>query len=199
MRPRVLQITAADVLPEAALFARVAALAALPEAARRGFAVQLRDPALPARALLDLGARLRAATRAVGAGLVVNDRLDLARTLGADGAHLGRRSVRVAEARALLGEGAWVSVACHAVDEVVRAAEEGADAAVLSPIFPSPGKGAPLGVAAIAAAREALGARGVKVAIVALGGVDAGNAGACFAAGADGVAAIRADLTGVLG
>jgi thiamine-phosphate pyrophosphorylase len=199
VHPRVLQITAADVLPEAALFARVAALAGRPEAARRAFAVQLRDPELPARALLDLGARLRAATRAVGAGLVVNDRLDLARALGADGVHLGRRSVRIADARALLGAGAWVSVACHAVDEVVRAAEEGADAAVLSPIFPSPGKGAPIGVAAIAAAREALRARGLRAAIVALGGVSTGNAAACFAAGADAVAAIRADLGGVLG
>jgi thiamine-phosphate pyrophosphorylase len=198
VRPRVLQITAAAALPEAVLFARVAAVAALPEAARRAFAVQLRDPELPARALLDLGARLRAATRAAGAGLVVNDRLDLARALGADGAHLGRRSVTVADARALLGDGAWISVACHSVDEVVRAAGEGADAAVLSPIFPSPGKGAPLGVPALAAAREALAARGLRAQIVALGGVTAESAGACFAAGADAVAAIRADLGPVL-
>ncbi|MFT3764062.1 MAG: thiamine phosphate synthase [Minicystis sp.] len=198
MRPRVLQITAASVLPERALFARVAALASLPEAARRAHAVQLRDPELPTRALLALGARLRAATRAVGAALVVNDRLDLALALGADGAHLGRRSVSVADARAILGPATWISVACHAVAEVVRAAEEGADAAVLSPIFPSPGKGPPLGVTALREAREALAARGIEVQVLALGGVEEGNAAACFAAGADGVAAIRADLGGVL-
>src|SRR5690349_3462243 len=104
MRPRVLQITAASVLPEGALRARLAALAALPEEARRGYAVQLRDPELPVRELLRLGGLLRDATRALGAGLIVNDRLDLALALSADGVHLGRRSVTVADARALLPE-----------------------------------------------------------------------------------------------
>ncbi len=198
MHPLVVQITDASILPEPALFARLEALAALPAAARARFAVQLRDPALPARALLDLGARLRSVTRAMGAALVVNDRLDLALAIGADGAHLGRRSVAVADARALLGPGAWISVACHAPAEVVEAAIGGADAALLSPIFPSPGKGAPIGPEAIAEARAAIDARGLCVQIVALGGVDAGNAAACFAAGADAVAAIRADLGAVL-
>jgi thiamine-phosphate pyrophosphorylase len=196
MRPRVVQITEASVVPERALLARIAAIASLP--ARAAYAVQLRDPSLPARDLYALGARLRAATRAAGAMLVVNDRLDLALALDADGLHLGRRSVAVADARKLWGA-RWIAVACHAVEEVVRAAEEGADAAVLSPIFPSPGKGAPLGVRALAAAREALAARGSRLQLVALGGVDEAGAAACFAAGADAVAAIRADLGGLLG
>ena len=198
MRPRVVQITAASVLPEEALWARLLAYAALPAEARAGLAVQLRDPELSGRELSRLGARLREVTRAMGAALVINDRLDLAIALGADGAHLGRRSVAVADARALLPGGAWISVACHAIDDVVRAAGEGADAAVLSPIFASPGKGAPLGVVAIEEARAALAARGLAVQLVALGGVDARNAEACFAAGADAVAAIRADLAALL-
>ncbi|APR77263.1 Thiamin-phosphate pyrophosphorylase [Minicystis rosea] len=198
MRPRVLQITAADVLPERALFDRLEAIASLPDGARRGFAVQLRDPELDTRALFDLGARLRVATRAVGAALVVNDRLDLALALGADGVHLGRRSVSVADARALLGSSMWISVACHAVTEVVHAAEAGADAAVLSPIFASPGKGTPLGVSALVEARASLTARGLDVQVVALGGITAEETAACFAVGASAVAAIRADLTGVL-
>ncbi len=193
--PLVLQITAADVLPEEALFARLASLAALPAALRARFAVQLRDPGLDGRALFDLGVRLRDATRALGAALVINDRLDLALALGADGVHLGRRSVAVADARALLPAPAWVAVACHAVADVVRAAREGADAAVLSPIFASPGKGAPLGLEAI---REARAAIGDGIQLVALGGVDAARAGDCFAAGAGAVAAIRADLAAVL-
>ncbi len=194
MRPRVLQITAADVLPEAELWARLARLAALPAAVRAGYAVQLRDPELSTAALLALGARLREATRALGAALVVNDRLDLALALGAEGVHLGRRSVTVADARAWLPR-AWIAVACHTVEDVVRAAREGADAAVLSPIFASPGKGTPLGPGALAAARAAVG-EGLQ--LVALGGVDAASAAACFAAGADAVAAIRADLAGAL-
>jgi thiamine-phosphate pyrophosphorylase len=194
-RPLVLQITAADVLSEAALFARLASLAALPAAARARFAVQLRDPGLSGRALFALGTRLREATRALGAALVINDRLDLALALAAEGVHLGRRSVTVAAARTLLPAGTWIAVACHAVADVVKAASDGADAAVLSPIFASPGKGPPLGLDAIRDARTAIG-DGIQ--LVALGGVDAANAGDCFAAGADAVAAIRADLRAVL-
>ena len=194
MRPRVLQITAAAVLPEAELWARLGAVARLPAAVRAGLAVQLRDPELATGALMALGGRLREATRALGGALVVNDRLDLALALGADGVHLGRRSVTVEDARALL-PGTWIAVACHAVADVVAAARAGADAAVLSPIFASPGKGTPLGPAALGAARAAAG-QGIQ--LIALGGVDAANAAACFAAGADAVAAIRADLTSVL-
>jgi thiamine-phosphate pyrophosphorylase len=195
VRLRVLQITAADVLPEAALRARLAAVAALPPSARAAYAVQLRDPGLGARDLLRLGAFLREATRAMGAAFWVNDRIDLALALGADGVHLGRRSVTVADARALLPPGTWISLSCHAPSEVAEAAALGADLALLSPIFPSPGKGPPIGVAAL---REARARAPAGFPVVALGGVDAGNAGACFAAGATAAAAIRADLASVL-
>jgi thiamine-phosphate pyrophosphorylase len=198
MLPRALQITAAPLLPEPELFRRLAALASLPPSARRLFAVQLRDPDLSARDLLRLGTRLRDTTAAFGAALFVNDRLDLARILGADGIHLGRRSVSVADARAFLPRDTLVSVACHSIADVLRAASDGADVAVLSPIFASPGKGAPLGVAVLREAKHELAARGLAVHLVALGGVDVANAGSCFAAGADAVSAIRADLTEVL-
>lgn len=196
---RALQITDARALPEAEIVARIRRVAALPEPARRAFAVELRDPELPTRALLALGRTLRDETRAAGCALIVNDRLDLALLLDADGLHLGRRSIGVAEARALLGPDRFVSVACHSVDDVRRAATAGADAVKLSPIFASPGKGAPLGPAALGEARAALAACGKSAACLwALGGVDAENAALCFAAGADGVAAIRADLSTLL-
>lgn len=196
--PRWTQITASTGAPEPVVLERVAALAALPLEARARAAVQLRDPELSGRELHALGRRLRDATAALGASFVVNDRLDLALVLGADGVHLGRRSVGVADARALLGAGVFVSVACHSVDEVLRAADAGADAAVLSPIFASPGKGPPLGLEALREARARLSQASRSVAIIALGGVDAVAAPACLAAGADGVAAIRADLRGAL-
>ena len=190
--PRVVQITDPSALPDAELFARLGAVAKLAPQERARFAVQLRSPRLSTRALVDLGRRLRAATRPLGVALLINDRLDLARALGADGVHLGRRSVTIADARALLGPAAWISVACHDVDEVARAARDGADAVTLSPIFASPGKGAPLGTSALQAARAATIAR--PIALYALGGVERATALSCFEAGADGVAAIRADL-----
>jgi len=192
--PRILLITGLDVVPEAVLMGRISAAGQLPPPLRARVAVQLREPDLTGRALFQLGRRLREATQAAGIALIVNDRLDLALALGADGAHLGRRSVSVADARAVLGPRIWVSVACHAVSEVSRAADAGADAALLSPIFPSPGKGPPLGVDALRSASAAPGA----LPVIALGGIDEARAGACFGAGAQGVAAIRADLTGAL-
>jgi thiamine-phosphate pyrophosphorylase len=197
--PRVILISATEVFAAPALLARVRAAAALARPSRQRLAVMLRDPALSGRALAALGAALREATAAIGASFLVNDRLDLALALGADGAHLGRLSVPVSDARALLGQGAWISRACHSVAEVTQAAAEGADAAVLSPIFPSPGKGPPLGVGALEAAREALDRGGFGATLlVALGGIDPGAAAACFAAGAGAVAAIRGDIAPLL-
>ena len=193
--PRLIQISALDVVPEPALLDRIHAAARLPERSRRTLAVMLRDPELTGRALLRLGTALREATRAIGASLLVNDRLDLALSLGADGVHLGRRSVSVKDARALLGEGALISCSCHAVDEVVHVAAEGAGAAILSPIFATPGKGPPLGLPALTLARATLDRGGFEgVTLVALGGIDEALAPLCFSAGASAVAAIRADL-----
>jgi thiamine-phosphate pyrophosphorylase len=191
-------ITSMTDVPEVALIARIRAAAALPLEIRARIAVQLRDPDLTTRARFDLGARLLRETRAAGLSLLVNDRLDLALALAADGVHLGHRSVTVADARALLGPDALISVACHSVPEVLAAAAQGASAALLSPIFASPGKGPPLGLSALQEARRALDhspqSDSQAVHLLALGGVDATNAAACLTAGADGVAAIRADL-----
>jgi thiamine-phosphate pyrophosphorylase len=77
---------------------------------------------------------------------------------------------------------------------VRHAIKGGASAVLVSPIFVTKGKGAPRGVEAITRARELVGAApgAPRVLVYALGGVDARNVGACRAAGADGVAAIRA-------
>jgi len=117
--------------------------------------------------------------------LVINSDVDLAREIGADGVHLPKGGV--AAARAVLPR-AWISLAAHDDDDVRRAVSEGADAALVSPIFATPGKGPPRGLEAIRAAR----AIAPQLAIYALGGVDESNAAACRAAGATGVAVIRA-------
>lgn len=187
-------ITDTSTVPETALLDRIARVSRLPAAARARLTVQLRDPEMPFRELYRLGEALRQATSDIGARLVVNDRVDLALILGADGVHLGRRSMRVADARRLLGEGAWISTSAHAIEDVVAAARDGANAALLSPVFASPGKGAPLGVTALSEARKALSAEGLYLHLFALGGVNEENAGTCLSAGAEGLAAIRADL-----
>lgn len=202
--PRVLQITALDLLGEEALFARVAAAGAMTATGAGRFAVQLRDPQLSGRALLGWAERLRERTARQQVALVVNDRLDVALAVGADGVHLGRHSVSPATARRALGPGCWLSRSAHDLDELVAAAHDGADAVLLSPVFASPGKGVPLGIESLVRARAILDElepalpRGRRPALLALGGVDLDGGRRCLAAGADGVAAIRADLTALL-
>lgn len=185
MRPRIVLITDPRYEDDALAAKLDAALAVAPP----GFvAVQLRDKARPTGKLLPLARRLRATTREHGALFLVNDRIDLALAAEADGVHLGRLSVSVRDARELVGPDAFVSVAAHTHEEVRQALADGASAALLSPIFASPGKGEPLGVDALRIARESAPTMGVY----ALGGIDATNARACLDAGASGVALIRA-------
>jgi thiamine-phosphate pyrophosphorylase len=159
--------------------------------------VQLRDKHRPLVSLRVFASRLRLVTRAAGAALVINGDARLARDVGADGVHLGRDSVRVPDARALAGANAWVSVSAHSDGAVRRGLADGADAVLVSPVFPSrpPSVYAPSkegrGLDALRSAKKlAVG----RIAVYALGGVDADNARACVDAGADGVAVVRALL-----
>ncbi len=162
---------------------------------RGTFCVQLRDKRRLRESLRVFAWRLRTVTRAVGATLVLNGQPALARDVGADGVHLGRAGGTVSAARAVFPR-AWISVAAHSDDEVRKAAADGADAVLVSPVFGTraPGSlGIPKegrGLGAVRAARALAG----RASVYALGGVDAGNAAACRAAGADGVAVMRALL-----
>jgi thiamine-phosphate diphosphorylase len=164
---------------------------------RGALGVQLRDKTTRhPSSLRQLGLALRAATARHGGWLVVNGRPALARDVGAEGVHLGQDGGTVAAARAVFRR-AWVSAAAHSDAQARAAADQGADAVLVSPIFPtrSPSAGAapkqPRGLDAIRAARAAVGPR---VQIYALGGVTPENAGRCAGAGADGVAVLRALL-----
>ncbi|BDG01775.1 thiamine phosphate synthase [Anaeromyxobacter oryzae] len=167
-----------------------AALAGVPPGA---VAIHLREKDLPGGALLSMARALAAVCRAHGQLLLVNDRVDVALAAGADGVHLPSAGVPPADARRLLGPAALVGVSCHSADDVRRARDGGASFATFGPVHDTPSKrayGAPVGLGALRAA-AALG-----LPLVALGGVDAGNAAEAFAAGARGVAAIRAWLAG---
>jgi thiamine-phosphate pyrophosphorylase len=153
-------------------------------------AIGVRDHAASGRRRVAFGRALVALARRRGARVLVHDRVDVARAIGADGVQLGARSIDVADARALLPEGSVVTKSCHDARELERAMEEGAEWATLSPLFASPGKGAPLGEARFAELR----ARVPSLDVLALGGVDASNVAIARRAGADGVAVIRALL-----
>jgi thiamine-phosphate pyrophosphorylase len=180
-----------DAAPQQDLAVRVRrALAGLPPGL---VAVHLRAKALGGAAQLELARSLREATAACRQLLLVNDRLDVARCAGADGAHLPAAGVAPADARRLLGRAALVGVSCHSAGDVLRALDGGADDATFGPVFDTPSKrayGEPVGLDALAAAAR------LGLPLVALGGIDAAGAPRARAAGAAGVAAIRAWLEG---
>jgi thiamine-phosphate pyrophosphorylase len=158
-------------------------------------AVQLRDKKRAPAALRAFAEKLRIATRP-GAGeesalLLINGNAELARDVGADGVHIGGSDLRVADVRGVLGADAFVTIAAHSDQAVKLGARDGANGALVSTIFASPGKSAGRGVDALRTARAA---GGEQFLLYALGGVDSSNAADCAHAGADGVAAIRALL-----
>ncbi len=128
--------------------------------------------------------RLAGAVKGYGK-LLVNDRLDVALASGAAGVHLPSNRPPVTEYRQIVPPGFIISVACHSAEDVERAAREGADYALLAPIFDTPGKGPGIGLAVLKDAARA------EIPVIALGGVTIENAASCIAAGASGIAAIR--------
>src|SRR6476646_7194148 len=103
-------------------------------------AVQLREKDLGTRPLLELAAELLSLTRKHGGLLFINDRVDLVMALGADGVHLRCDSMPVQAARRVLGPNRLIGMSAHSVGEVLKAEADGADFAVLGPIYDTPSK-----------------------------------------------------------
>jgi thiamine-phosphate pyrophosphorylase len=126
-----------------------------------------------------------------GAALIVNDRIDLALAVGADGVHLGQTDLPLAEARMVAGAKLWIGVSTHDLDQVRAACAGGADYLGYGPVFATATKANPDRVQGTAALRAAVVAAGL-VPVVAIGGVTPSRAAACYAAGAAAACAISA-------
>lgn len=156
------------------------------EAGGPSVALLLRDRSLTVPELADWARAVVPLCHAFGTRVLVHGSPEAALLARADGVHLPE-GASVAAARAVLGPALLVGASRHDDAGLRRAAEEGADYATLSPVFPSPGKGPPLGLDAFAAL-----ARGAPLPVVALGGIRPENCAPCLAAGAAAVAAIGA-------
>lgn len=118
-------------------------------------AVQLREKDLSAAQLYPLAMAMRQLTWDFGAKLLINDRIDLALAVDADGVHLGGQSLLVSVARQLLGTNRLIGVSTHHLDEACLAAAAGADFVTCGPVYATASKaayGPPLGVEALAGA-----------------------------------------------
>ena len=151
-------------------------------------AVQLREKDLPTAELYELAATLHAVLRG-RALMLVNDRIDVALAIGADGVHLPERSLPGSKARAAAGDSCIIGRSVHSVEAAVTAEAEGADYLQVGTIFETSSKaGRPAaGLSLINEVRDA-----VSIPIIAVGGINADNAADVIAAGADGVAVIGA-------
>lgn len=165
--------------------------AVVADALRGGLrAVQLREKDLTAGQLFELAVELRRLTREYGAKLLINDRIDVALAVAADGVHLGKASLPVPEARRILGSTLLIGYSAHGAEEAVQAQRDGADFVTLGPVYHTPSKalyGEPLGPGALAEA-----VRVVNIPVFALGGVTHISAAEVLSAGAHGIALISA-------
>lgn len=154
-------------------------------------AIQVREKSLGGRAFLDEITTLRRLLAGSAVPLFVNDRVDLALAAGADGVHVGQEDLPAAQARRLVGTKLLLGVSVATEDEARRAITDGADYVSVSPVFLTPTKPdaeSAVGLAGVERIRRAVPA----APLLAIGGIDSGNARSVVTAGADGVSVVSA-------
>lgn len=181
--PRLHAITDDAVLADADVGIKAAAIAA----AGPAVALHVRGKATTAALLTKAAARFVSLAGPPEAAVILNGRPDIARGVGAHGVHLGNGDLSVTDARTVLGPG-WIGRSVHGLDEAQAAVDEGADYLLLGAIYETashPGR-KPLGLGPL----EAVARLGPPV--IAIGGITVERVAEVRAAGAWGVAAIRA-------
>lgn len=153
-------------------------------------AIQFREKSLPMREQVAAAARMRELCREAGALFLVNDRVDLAQAVGADGVHLGQKDLPAAVVRRMLGRDVVIGISCGTEEEAQAAERDRADYIGAGPIYPTsskPDARAPLAPGAL----ERI-VRSVSIPVVGIGGIGVGGAAPVIRAGARGVAVISA-------
>jgi len=153
--------------------------------------LQLRDKEASSGQLYQEALQLRKLTRDAKVPFIVNDRLDIALAVDADGVHVGQSDLPASVVRRIMGPGKILGVSVITVEEAIRAEKDGADYLGVGPVFEArgtkPDTVEPMGLDCIARIR-----RHCRLPIVAIGGINAENARKVREAGADGAAVISA-------
>ncbi len=156
-------------------------------------AVQLREKDLNGKELFELAGKLSAHCQAHKAQLFINDRIDVAMAVDAAGVQLGKTSLSIETARALLGTEKLIGYSAHSAEEAQAAEKKGADFVLFGPVFFTPSKvsfGAPQGVERL---RHAITQTALPV--YAIGGIKPDNLAEVMQTGCRGVALISAILS----
>ena len=152
--------------------------------------VQVREKDVPSRAYIERLLLVRPLLRECSIPLFVNDRVDVALAVEADGVHLGQTDMPLVMARSIAADRLIVGVSCETVQDAIDAERGGADYVSVSPVFVTPTKTdtAPaLGLDGVRAIRRA-----IHLPVVAIGGISAANAADVIHAGADGICVVSA-------
>jgi thiamine-phosphate pyrophosphorylase len=153
--------------------------------------IQLRDKHAAPRDFYRQAEAALQITREHNVQLIINDRVDVALALGADGIHLGQTDMPVEAARRLLGGRVIVGISTHNLQQAELAANLPVDYVAFGPIFKTSTKEDPDPIAGLAALREVRTIVGA-LPVVAIGGITWANAGEAWRAGADAVSSIAA-------
>ncbi len=151
--------------------------------------IQYREKSLGREKMLEEALEISRLCRRAGVLFIVNDDVDIARRVNADGIHLGQEDEAIKEARSALG-GKIIGITVHDLGEALEAERLGADYLGVSPVFHTDTKkdaGKAIGLKALAGIKEK-----VKIPVVAIGGIRTENLGEVVRAGADGVCMISA-------
>ena len=137
--------------------------------------IQLRDPQMPLDELRQIALELRSLTRPFNALLIINDHLELAREVGADGLHLEWADFGIEDARRELGDDVLLSTGVNSLERALAAQEAGADYLGVGPVYTTqskPDAGAAIGLLGLRAIEDA-----VSIPVAAIGGLDESNIG----------------------
>ncbi|SEH17084.1 thiamine-phosphate pyrophosphorylase [Natronorubrum sediminis] len=153
-------------------------------------AIQLREKGTDARFRYELGRELRELTAEAGVDLIINDRVDIARAIDADGVHVGQSDLPVAAVRNLLGPDAVVGCSTSTLEEARQAEAAGADYLGVGTIYGTTSKDVAAEKDGVGPERVADIVASVSIPVVGIGGITAENAGPVVESGATGVAVI---------
>ncbi len=164
---------------------------AVEEAIRGGATViQYREKNAPTRKMVEEARLLRTLCKGKGVTFIVNDRIDVALAVDADGVHVGDDDMPVWLARKILGPLKIIGASADSVEKALLYAAEGADYLGVGSIYPTstkPDAGPPIGIEGL---RRIVSV--VNIPVVAIGGINADNAKEVLGAGASGIAVISA-------
>lgn len=151
--------------------------------------IQLREKLLSTEALIKIGFELKKITKKFGSFLIVNDRIEIAYAIGADGVHLGQEDLPIEFARKILGRKKLIGLSTHSLSQALLAQKMRADYIGLGPIFATPTKPEykPIGLKPIKGASQR-----IKIPFVAIGGINLDNLEEVVRQGASKVAVVRA-------